>query len=138
MTSKVKEFFDKVQKYFDKDERNKAKLEQDVKLHTLTYDKDMDRYRLDTTTKIKLKDIPMEAVHVSGKKKEHLVEKINLDYDIDPRQCTAVDLTAWMDNNDIEEAIAYSYKKDINIDMKKVLIIGGCIIAGLIIFMMVR
>ena len=136
--NKIKEFFDKVQKSFDKNERNKAKLEQDVKLHVLTFDKGMNRYRLDTTSKIKLKDVPPKAVHVSGKKKEYLLEDIGLDYDIDPKQCTAVDLTAWMDNNDIEEAIAYSYKKDINIDMKKVLIIGGCIIAGLIIYMLVR
>lgn len=102
-------------------------------MQTISYDEEWGQYKLDIDDK-QYKDLPPEAVEIRGSKGKYIVEKLDLEYKLDTTQCTAADLCAWMDNNDIEKSLAYAYKQQTNFDMKKVLIIAAVIIGALLVF----
>ena len=126
-------FIEDIKKYFSEESRHERYMNRDVKLQTLDWNHAKERYELHID-KVKFRDLPDRSVEIRGKKNVYIVENLKLNYELDPQFCTAADLCAWMDNNDITDALAYAYKPPMMFDMKKVMIIGGCIIAGLLVF----
>lgn len=120
----------------EKQAEKKAKLAEktankSIKLHTLSWDEPNTRYILNTEEK-KFGELPAEAVHVTGKKNEYLLDTIGIfnetDYGYD-----ATDLNLWMVNNDINEALAGTGSKS-DVDLRKLVVYG---IIGIVAVMIV-
>lgn len=125
---------------------HKAKKKQDkidsyldtrVKLYVLTYegDEEGNGEYTNTVSYMVRRDLPREAVHVSGEKNAYFIDKVKCGRRASPDECTAVDLCYWMENNDIDDALAlkWSDKFNTNMDMKKVIIIGVALIVAVIV-----
>lgn len=112
-------------------------LDAKVKLYVLTYsgDEDGNGEYTNTVSHLKRRDLPREAVHVSGEKGAYFVDSVKCGRKANPDECTAVDLCYWMENNDIDDALAlkWSSKFNMDIDFKKVAIIGIALIVAVIV-----
>lgn len=89
-----------------------------VGLHTFTYDMSQDCYH-DDYVHIPKKDLPQKAVHVTnGRWKEWFLDLVDTGDFPKVGHCTAIDLHLWMDNNDIDNALAFKRKKPLPVDGK--------------------
>ena len=93
-----------------------------VGLHTFTYNPVQDCYH-DDYVHIPKKDLPQKAVHVTGGRwKEWFIDEVNTGKFPEPGHCTAIDLHLWMDNNDIDNALAFKHRKPLPVDGKLLVI----------------
>lgn len=98
----------------------------EVKLFTLDYNATTEEYLLHES-RVPFDDLPPGAVHITGRKKEYLWDRVR----VERRDggMTAADLCLWMVNNSINDALAVSWKTATP-DIKKYIIYG---IAGIIL-----
>lgn len=111
---------------------DRSKKPKKVTLCTLSYADG--EYHL-TKKKIDDVDLPRAAVHVSGEKGIWFVDDVR-DEDKDPPQIgpgNAIDLYLYMINNSINSALAASWSKLANIDVKQLLVYGFVGIVGICI-----
>lgn len=82
------------------------------------------------------KDLPMDAVHVTKKKRTYFVDYTEHEEIERPDhpECTAVDLNLFLENNLISDAMQMAFTRKEPFDMKKAITIIGIAIIGLIIF----
>ena len=102
----------------------------------LTFDKQRQEYTMEYIRTIR-KDLPMDAVHVTKKKRTYFVdftehEEIERP---DHPECTAVDLNLFLENNLISDAMQMAYTRADAFDTKKAItIIAIAIIGGIIVY----
>lgn len=109
---------------------DRSKKPEKVTLCTLSYANG--EYRL-IKKKVDDVDLPRAAVHVTGEKGTWFVDEVT---DKDPPQVgpgNAIDLHLYMVNNSINSALAASWSKLANIDVKKLLVYGFVGIVGICI-----
>lgn len=107
-----------------------------VGLYVLTYDAYRDVYNLDYGH-VKRKDLPYDAVHLSGAgKSEYYLDKVNTGDYPQPGYMTATDLYLYMVNNDINEALNIKRKTPFILDTKTagLIVIGVACAIGLIVY----
>lgn len=112
--------------------KDRPKEPRKVTLCTLSYADG--EYRL-IKKKVDDVDLPRAAVHVTGEKRTWFVDAVR-DEDKDPPQIgpgNAIDLHLYMVNNSINSALAASWSKLANIDVKQILVYGFVGIVGICI-----
>lgn len=111
---------------------DRSKKPKKVTLCTLSYADG--EYRL-IKKKVDDVDLPRAAVHVTGEKGTWFVDDVRVE-DKDPPQVgpgNAIDLHLYMVNNSINSALAASWSKLANIDVKQLLVYGFVGIVGICI-----
>lgn len=110
-------------------------LNQRLTLITLNFDKDREEYIMEYT-KIKRRELPKSAVHVTKKKKTYFVDYT--EHEVidrpDHPECTAVDLNLFLENNLISDAMQMAFTRKDQIDTKKAVMIIAIAIIGAVIF----
>lgn len=82
------------------------------------------------------KDLPMDAVHVTKKKRTYFVDYTEHEEVERPDhpECTAVDLNLFLENNLISDAMQMAFTRNEPFDTKKAITIIAIAIIGVIIF----
>ena len=136
----IKESIDAVRRHFSPAERLNRKIRntqcRKVTFYKLTIGKD-GNLLLTRRTKLKFCEIPDDAVHVTGESNAYALVDIGPAPVIDNAQCTAVDLNAWMLNNDINDALSLKWTSKMDFDIKKIAMIVGIGIAVIVVYLMV-
>ena len=131
----LKELFKKkdAPKETDQEKRQRKRDETTVRLVDFTYDKEMDCYIWNETTKMKMKDVPWRAVHITGKKRSYFNTDI-WDELIWPKEGqSAIHMFLWMINNKMNpDSITEKKKVGADIDMKKLIMYGAIAVVAII------
>ena len=127
ITQKINDFIDEWQK--------QRYLNQKVNLIQLSFDKDRQEYTMEYLKTIR-KDLPLDAVHVTKKKKTYFVDYTEHEEVERPDhpECTAVDLNLFLENNLISDAMQMAYTRADAFDTKKAITIIAIAVIGVIIF----
>lgn len=108
-----------------------------VGLYTLTYDAEMDVYRLDYVH-VPRRELPPKAVHITGAGNgEWMHDLVDTGPWPSPGECTAIDYYLWMKSNAIDDALAINKRLPFFIDGKMLLIVGAAIAAVVAIWFIV-
>lgn len=124
---------ERVQELLQKQKERKEN--EKVTLYDLTYDGHEDEYILKETTGVKRKDLPHDAVHVTGRKKKYLTTDI-WDELIWPKTGpSAIHMYLWVINEKINpDTILEKKSKITEMDWKKIIMYGA--IALVIVFLL--
>lgn len=87
---------------------------------------------------IKKKDLPPEAVHCTGEPYTFSVDKAHIRYELHDEGFRATDAWLFLEFNGFDDCLAKNWTSYDHISMGKVLLIGGLVIAGLIVFVIWR
>ena len=136
----LKESVEMVCRYFSPAARLDRKIRRarcrKVTFYRLTVAKD-GNLLLTRRTKLKFCEIPDDAVHVTGESNAYALVDLGPAPAIDNTQCTAVDLNAWMLNNDINDALSLKWTSKSDLDVKKIAMIVGIGLAVIVVYLMV-
>lgn len=103
-----------------------------VGLWTYTYDPQSGYDNLEYTH-VPRRDLPADALHVTGKNSEFFLDKVDSGTYPLYGQITAVDLYLWMNNNEIDQALANKKGWELPVDWHLLaLAVGACVILGLL------
>lgn len=111
-----------------------------VTLTTIDRDPETGGYRMDTVL-MKRSEIPVEAVHNSGDPYGYTIDKIAIRHPFrtDENGFTAIDLNLWLESNDINDCLAFKWDGfSKSIDSKMLLIIAGILLAGVVVFYVIK
>ena len=127
ITQKINDFIDEWQK--------QRYLNQKVNLIQLSFDKDRQEYTMEYFKTVR-KELPMDAVHVTKKKRTYFVDYTEHEEIERPDhpECTAVDLNLFLENNLISDAMQMAYTRNEPFDTKKAITIIAIAVIGVIIF----
>lgn len=95
----------------------------------------------DDITFVHKDDLPTDALNVRnyGKYWYYVEDGIQPDpAPSGPYVMRASDVCTWADNNDINKALSQMWNWTNNLDMKKIAIIIGALVVGVMVFMMIR
>ena len=127
-------FVDKIIDMYEEWQKQRY-LHQKVTLIQLTFNKEREEYTMEYLKTIR-GDLPLDAVHVTRKKRTYFVDYT--EHEEIPRpahpECTAVDLNLFLENNLISDAMQMAYTRNDAFDMKKAITIIAIAIIGAIIF----
>lgn len=127
-------FVDKILDWFDEWQKQRY-LNQKVMLIQLSFDRDREEYTMEYIRTIR-KDLPLDAVHVTKKKRTYFVdytEHEEIEHPDHP-ECTAVDLNLFLENNLISDAMQMAFTRNEPFDVKKAITIIAIAIIGVVIF----
>lgn len=115
--------------------KNERYLNQKLTLIKLTFDEEREEYTMEYTTTIR-RELPMDAVHVTKKRKMYFVDYTKHEEIERPDhpECTAVDLNLFLENNLISDAMQMAFTRKEQIDVKKAVTIIAIAIIGAVIF----
>ena len=111
-----------------------------VTLTTISRDEETGGYRMDTIL-MERAEIPVEAVHNTGDPYGYTIDKIAVRHPFrtDENGFTAIDLNLWLESNDINDCLAFKWEGfEKQIDSKMILIIGGILLAGVVIWYVLK
>lgn len=115
--------------------KNERYLNQKLTLIKLTFDEEREEYTMEYTTTVR-RELPMDAVHVTKKRKMYFVDYTKHEEIERPDhpECTAVDLNLFLENNLISDAMQMAFTRKEQIDVKKAVTIIAIAIIGAVIF----
>lgn len=115
--------------------QNERYLNQKMTLIKLTFDDEREEYTMEYV-KVLRRELPMDAVHVTKKRKTYFVDYTKHEEIERPDhpECTAVDLNLFLENNLISDAMQMAFTRKDQIDMKKAITIIAIAIIGAVIF----
>ena len=125
---------DKILDAFDEWQKQRY-LNQKVTLIQLSFDKDRQEYTMEYLRTIR-KDLPMDSVHVTKKKRTYFVDYTEHEEVVRPDhpECTAVDLNLFLENNLISDAMQMAFTRKEPFDTRKAITIIAIAIVGAVIF----
>lgn len=119
---------------YNRDQRKAKRDEKPVKLVNFYYDRNEDCYVWDEWTKEKMKDVPRDAVHLTGKRNTYVHTDIWPELRWAQKGQSAIHMYLWMINERMDpDKITEKKKATSDIDWKKILMIAGAIIIIIIV-----
>lgn len=110
-----------------------------VRVTTISKDESTGGYRMDTEIMLR-KDVPVEAVHNTGDSHGYTIDtvKVKYPYRYDEGGFSAIDLNLWLQNNDINDALALKWDGMKNIEPKHLVIVAAIAIGALVVYYVIK